>query len=145
MADTSIAAKTRGKRGMDGAESVELCGCSFIHKASVESARRSLPPSGNLEGLAELMKVFGDAGRLRILFALATEELCVCDLAALLGCSQSSVSHQLALLRAARLVRSRREGKVIFYALDDPHVHSLLRLGLEHAAERARSAAGAGA
>lgn len=120
----------------------ETCGCSVIHYESVERARSGLPAAASLEGLAELMKVFGDPGRLRILFALAAEELCVCDLSALLRCSQSSVSHQLALLRGARLVRSRREGKVVYYALDDPHVSSLLELGLEHAAERNRPAAG---
>ncbi|HUW40957.1 MAG TPA: metalloregulator ArsR/SmtB family transcription factor [Rectinemataceae bacterium] len=120
----------------------EACGCSQIHAAGVEAALRSLPPSDLLIGIAELMKVFGDAGRLRILFALAAAELCVCDLAALIGCSQSAVSHQLALLRAARLVRSRRSGKSVFYSLDDSHVDSLLRLGLEHAAERSHSSSG---
>ena len=124
---------------------VEACGCSQVHPAGVEAALRSLPSSDLLAGIAELMKVFGDSGRLRILFALAAAELCVCDLAALTGCSQSTVSHQLALLRAARLVRSRRAGKSVFYSLDDSHVDSLLRLGLEHAAERSRTSSGGGA
>ncbi|MGO8695297.1 MAG: ArsR/SmtB family transcription factor [Rectinemataceae bacterium] len=117
----------------------EICGCSQVHIPGLEVARRNLPLPQGLASLAELMKVFGDTGRLKILFALDASELCVCDLAALTGGSQSAISHQLALLRSARLVRSRRAGKTVFYSLDDPHVASLLRLGLEHTAERSRS------
>ncbi|MFY9500158.1 MAG: metalloregulator ArsR/SmtB family transcription factor, partial [bacterium] len=82
--------------------------------------------------LAETFKVLGDPTRIKILSALATEELCVCDLAAALELSVSAVSHQLRVLKGARLVKYRREGKNIFYSLDDEHVISLFRLALEH-------------
>ena len=87
--------------------------------------------------LGELFKVFSDPTRLRILGALSHGELCVCDIGATLGASQSAVSHQLALLRSARLVAFRREGKTLYYRLADDHVGRLLALGLEHASERA--------
>lgn len=129
--DTDSRAGARAK-----APSAELCGGSRNHSESRDAAPRSIPSDDALQEIAELMKAFADTGRLRILFALASAELCVYDLAALVGGSQSAVSHQLALLRSARLVRSRRHGKTVFYTLDDSHVKSLLELGLEHAAER---------
>jgi len=114
------------------------CSCGTIHQDAVAAAAAALPAPASLGRLAGLFKVFADPSRLRILSALAAAELCVCDLGATLGMSQSAVSHQLATLRAARIVRSRREGKVVFYALDDDHVAALLALGLDHAAEGAR-------
>jgi ArsR family transcriptional regulator len=92
--------------------------------------------------LEDLFKVFADATRLRILRALAGGELCVCDIGAVLGMSQSAVSHQLAVLRAARLVAFRREGKTVYYRLADDHVGLLLEVGLGHASERAGRVAG---
>ncbi|MEI6874216.1 MAG: metalloregulator ArsR/SmtB family transcription factor [Spirochaetota bacterium] len=110
----------------------DLCLAKVVHDSEVARAReRALPPS-TVDSLAALFKVLADPTRIRILSALAATELCVCDLEAVLGMSQSATSHQLALLRSARLVRSRREGKVIFYRLDDDHVRMLLDLGLEH-------------
>ena len=85
--------------------------------------------------MAELFKVFGDSTRIRILYALFESELCVCDIARLLGLTQSAVSHQLRILKDAKLVRFRREGKSIFYSLDDDHVRSILALGMEHLEE----------
>ncbi|MDV2495141.1 MAG: metalloregulator ArsR/SmtB family transcription factor [bacterium] len=85
-------------------------------------------------GLAEIFRVLGDPTRVRILHALAASELCVCDLAAILGMSQSAVSHQLRLLRSLRLVRHRREGRMVYYALDDDHIEKLLAQGLDHVA-----------
>jgi len=100
------------------------------------SARAAELPVGTLLGLADLFKVLGDPTRLRIVNALAAAgELCVCDLSAALSLSQSAVSHQLAVLRRSRLARPRRDGKTVFYALDDEHVRALLALGLEHARE----------
>ena len=85
-----------------------------------------------LYDVAELFKVFGDSTRIRILSALLDHELCVCDLAELLGMGQSAISHQLRILRTAGLVRPRRDGKTMYYALDDEHVHSIFAAGLQH-------------
>lgn len=93
-------------------------------------------PSESVGALAETFKVLGDPTRLRISSALAQEELCVCDLATLLGVSQSVVSHSLRALRQMRLVRYRREGKIAYYALDDAHIESLLAEGFRHIEER---------
>lgn len=114
----------------------DSCACSVLHEEALALAREGQLPKDSLRELGELFKVFGDPTRLGILFALAKTELCVCDLGALLGMSQSAVSHQLAGLRAARLVRSRREGKVVYYALDDAHVGAILQVGLDHVGER---------
>ena len=96
---------------------------------------------GDVDGLTEIFRVLGDPTRVRILDALATAELCVGDLAHRLGVSESAVSHQLRLLRSTRIVRSRREGRMIFYALDDRHVLALIRQGLRHVQEGGRQAA----
>jgi DNA-binding transcriptional ArsR family regulator len=106
----------------------------------VEAARAAAVDSGLLMRLEELFKVFSDATRLRILGALAYGELRVCDVGAVLGMSQSAVSHQLAVLRAARLVAYRREGKTVYYGLADDHVGMLLKVGIDHASERAEGA-----
>jgi ArsR family transcriptional regulator len=92
-----------------------------------------------VDALAETFKVLGDSTRVRILDALARAELCVCDLARLLGLSDSAVSHQLRVLRGMRLVRPRRDGKMIFYTLDDQHIVRLFEQGLEHVEERTRA------
>ena len=112
------------------------CGPCGVHADRVEAARASAVDRLLLGDLGELFKLFSDPTRLRILGALAYDELCVCDIGAVLGASQSAVSHQLALLRAARLVSFRREGKTVFYRLADDHVGSLLKVGLEHVSER---------
>ena len=114
---------------------IPACSALVIHEDAVARARESLLDIVSAERIAQLFKVFADESRLRLLSALAGEELCVCDLTAVLGMSQSAVSHQLSQLRAARLVRSRREGKVVYYRLVDDHVSRLLALGGEHAAE----------
>jgi ArsR family transcriptional regulator, lead/cadmium/zinc/bismuth-responsive transcriptional repressor len=97
--------------------------------------------SQDIEGLTEIFRVLGDPTRVRILDALADSELCVGNIADRLGVSESAVSHQLRLLRSARIVRSRREGRMIFYALDDRHVLALFRQGLRHVQEGGRHAA----
>ena len=91
-----------------------------------------MPDVDRLYDLSEVFRVFGDSTRIRILYALLEGELCVCDIADLLTMTQSAVSHQLRILRDAKLVRFRREGKSIFYALDDDHVRLILRVGMEH-------------
>ncbi len=85
--------------------------------------------------LAELFKIFGDSNRIRILYALSGTEMCVSDIAQMLSLSVSAVSHQLRILKASKLVRCRREGKIIFYMLDDEHVKDIISLGLEHVIE----------
>ena len=105
------------------------------HKAT---ASRSTPlTNGTAESLAETFKAFGDVTRVRILDAISRRELCVCDIASLIGSSESAVSHQLRLLRGMRLVRTRRAGRQVFYTLDDQHIVQLFAQGLEHVQERA--------
>lgn len=101
----------------------------------MEKLEENQPPDEILYELAELFKVFGDSTRIRILYALFEDELCVGDIAELLNMSQSSVSHQLRILKDAKLVKFRREGKSIFYALDDEHVYHIIEMGMEHVEE----------
>ena len=112
--------------------------CSYVHldPNRVASLTARLLSPGSVDALAETFKVLGDGTRVRILDALSRAELCVCDLARLLGLSDSAVSHQLRLLRGMRLVRPRRDGKMIFYTLDDQHIVGLFEQGLEHVEER---------
>lgn len=105
------------------------------HDELIAKILESQPNDEYLYDLAELFKVFGDSTRIKILYALFDAELCVNDIAQLLNLSQSSVSHQLRILKDAKLVRFRREGKIIFYALDDEHVRTMLSMGMEHVEE----------
>lgn len=113
----------------------ESCEFLHLHPDKVARLRVGLLREGELQRLGDFFKVLGDPSRLRLLGALQEEELCVCDLAAVLSMSQSAVSHQLRVLKQARLVKSRREGKTVFYSLDDLHVQSILQGGLEHIRE----------
>ena len=105
------------------------------HEDGVRRVLEQQPAEEYLYDLAELFKVFGDSTRIRILYALFESELCVNDIAQLLNLGQSAVSHQLKILKDAKLVRFRREGKIIFYALDDDHVRNMLSMGMEHVEE----------
>jgi ArsR family transcriptional regulator len=107
-----------------------------IHAAAVRKARASQPPPATAAHLADLFGALGDQTRVRLVAALAEDEMCVYDLAAVLGLSQSAVSHQLTMLRHLGLVRHRRAGRIVYYALDDDHVLTLYRQGLDHAAHR---------
>ena len=111
--------------------------CDTFHTDPVRVAviRAGLPTGATLEALAETFKALGDPTRLRMLTALAEAELCVCDLATLVGISESAASHQLRLLRTLRLVRSRRDGRMVHYRLDDDHIVGLLAQGLDHVSE----------
>src|SRR4029450_9612392 len=113
--------------------------CDVFHAdaARVAEVRAAQPDASTVERLAELFKALGDPTRVRLLSALAAAELCVCDLATLLTLSESAVSHQLRLLRSLRLVRARRDGRMVFYHLDDDHIVRLLAQGREHAEEGA--------
>lgn len=104
--------------------------------ANLDRLRTRLLAGSSVGALAETFKILGDATRVRILDALSCSELCVCDIARLLGLSDSAVSHQLRLLRGMRLVRPRRAGRQVFYALDDEHIVRLFREGLRHVEER---------
>ncbi|HHX92214.1 MAG TPA: helix-turn-helix transcriptional regulator [Clostridiales bacterium] len=116
-------------------EAVERCGDTVIHEETVNRVRELMPPDETLYDLAELFKVFGDSTRVRILWALDESEMCVCDIAALLGMTQSAVSHQLRHLKQAKLVTNRREGKTVFYSLADEHVRQVFDQALEHILE----------
>lgn len=113
----------------------ECCESIQVHEEAVHKALDGMPDEDCLMDLAELFKVFGDSTRIRILYALADNELCVCDIADLLSMNQSAISHQLRILKNAGLVKSRRDGKSIFYSLSDDHVHTILNQGLEHVRE----------
>jgi DNA-binding transcriptional ArsR family regulator len=116
---------------------IEQDGCRIrvVHLERVGLARQDAIPEFELDRLALTYKVLGDPTRLRIVMALAGDEMCVCDLAAFLGLSESAVSHQLRRLKDLALVRNRREGPVLYYSLDDEHVADLLKVGLEHVRE----------
>jgi len=113
--------------------------CEAEHSCGMEQARQHMPAAADLLELAGFFKVFADGTRMRILYALCEQELCVCHLAELLGMSVSAVSHQLRILRDADLVRTRREGKTVFYSLADDHVHSIILCGMEHIHEEVRA------
>ena len=108
------------------------CSENVIHEGAVAEVREKMHSGEALDTVAGFFKVLGDGTRMRMISALAGRELCVCDLAAVLGMTKSAVSHQLGTLRAARLVKCRREGKSVFYSIDDDHVYKMLEGGLEH-------------
>lgn len=111
----------------------DMCDC--VHPSAVMEARRALGDAPAAASMAELFAILGDPTRVRVLTALASGELCVSDLAVATGVNRTTVSHQLRVLRSHRLVRRRREGKVVYYALDDDHVTSLLAMAAAHAHE----------
>ena len=111
------------------------CESEVIHEEAVAEVRGKLSGAGEYARLAELLKLFGDPTRAKLLHALELHELCVCDLAALLGVTKSAVSHQLKALRLANLVKPRREGQVVYYSLADGHVRAILEMGFEHIRE----------
>lgn len=111
------------------------CEATEIHEELLCRVKETMPEETELYDLAELFKVFGDSTRIRILFVLFEAEVCVCDLAQALGMTQSAISHQLKILKQSRLVKSRREGKSIFYSLADDHVRTIIAMGQEHIEE----------
>ena len=115
---------------------VERCDCVLIHETMVNQVMTKMPMDSTLYDLAELYKVFGDSTRIRILWALVESEMCVCDIAYVLNMTQSATSHQLKVLKQAIIVKSRREGKIVYYSIDDEHVKRILKQGLIHNNER---------
>ena len=116
-------------------EHAECCEEFKLHPDILSMAREAMPAEEDLYDLAELFKVFGDTTRIRILYVLIESDMCVCDIAELLNLTQSAISHQLRVLKQARLVRSRREGKTMFYFLADDHVRAIIGQGMEHIEE----------
>ena len=112
----------------------QIC-CGDVHQDIVEKVAKVMPDEAVLYDAAELLKVFGDPTRIRIIFVLGQSELCVCDIANLLGMTQSAISHQLRVLKQARLVKARRSGKTIFYSLCDDHVQKIFYYAMEHVME----------
>ncbi|MBW2506933.1 MAG: helix-turn-helix transcriptional regulator [Deltaproteobacteria bacterium] len=113
----------------------DKCECRVIHDEKVNEARQKSLEDWAIEDLCQTFKALGDVSRLKILWALEHQEMCVCDLAALLCISESAVSHQLRLLRTLRLVRNRRAGTILYYRLADNHVSELISIALEHIQE----------
>jgi len=109
-----------------------ICDCNMIHQEVVESTKRKMPEEKTFHSLASFFKIVGDNTRIKILYALDQNEMCVCDIANLLGMTKSSISHQLALLRKSKIVKCRKELKQVYYTLDDEHISQVFELGLEH-------------
>ncbi len=113
----------------------DCCDDDVVHSGAVERVKAAMPDEDTLYDAAELFKVFGDSTRTRILSALFIEELCVCDIAEILGMTKSAVSHQLRTLRQTKIVKARRSGKEIFYSLDDDHISRIYKTAMEHLRE----------
>ena len=114
---------------------VKLCEEVFVHGDKTARALQKLPEDDLLIDLAELFKIFGDSTRVKILYLLLEEEMCVCDIAASLNMTVSAISHQLRILKGAKLIKFRKEGKSVFYSLADEHVNLILKQGMEHITE----------
>ena len=116
-------------------EKIESSTYSWVQADTAKKVLQNMPQDETLYDLAELFKVFGDSGRIKILYALFEAELCVGDIAQLLGLTQTAVSHQLRILKANKLVKARKDGKNVFYSLSDNHVYSIINQGMEHVNE----------
>ena len=111
-----------------------VCECTVIHQEVIDKIK--LPKEELLYDLGDFFKILGDSTRIKILSALFQSEMCVCDIAALLGMTQSAISHQLRVLKQGRLVKHRKEGKVVYYSLDDDHIKHIVDQGLTHISEK---------
>ena len=116
-------------------DQVEQCDFIHVHEKIVEKVNKAMPKEEQLQDLADFFKIFGDSTRIRILYVLSQSEMCVCDIASLLGMGQSAISHQLRVLKKMRLVKYRRDGKTVFYSLADSHIETILAQGMEHIEE----------
>lgn len=120
-----------------------VCDCSIIHRDAVQRALRQKPHEEQLERLSKLFKILGDQTRIKILWVLDQNEMCVCDIANVLEMTKSSISHQLAVLRTAGIVKYRRAGKEVYYMLDDEHITQLYETGLLHIIHQLKHGEGA--
>ena len=111
------------------------CDFIYVHEDVVKQVMEVMPSGEELQSLADFFRIFGDSTRIGILYALSQSELCVCDIASLLGMGQSAISHQLRILKQMRLVKFRREGKSVLYSLADSHIETILAQGMEHIGE----------
>lgn len=112
------------------------CDCDLVHADVISKVKSKMPEDDSFSDLSSFFKILGDFTRTKILWALNENEMCVCDIASLVNMSKSAVSHQLRLLRIANLVKSRRDGKTVFYSLSDEHVSAILETGYEHVSEK---------
>ena len=110
----------------------ELFECTILHEDVVNEVKKRIPQDEMIYDLAEFFKVFADSTRMKIIFALMENELCVCDIANIVQTTQSAISHQLRLLKQSKLVKFRKEGKVVYYSLDDEHISQIVKKGREH-------------
>ncbi len=109
-----------------------VCDCNVIHQDIVDKIKNQMPDEKTFDNLAEFFKLIGDPTRLKILFALDKEEVCVCDIANTLSMSKSSISHQLAVLRKSEIIKCRKQGKEVYYTLDDNHINEVFEIALNH-------------
>ena len=116
-------------------ERIEKCKTTVVHQELVDAVNKSMPRDEVLYDLAEIFKVFGDSTRIKILYSLFKNQMCVCDIAQIVSVSQSAISHQLRLLKQAKLVKYRKVGKIVYYALDDNHIKKIFNAGLTHVEE----------
>ncbi|MEA4815275.1 MAG: metalloregulator ArsR/SmtB family transcription factor [Lachnospiraceae bacterium] len=114
------------------AEKIDICDCDIVHVETVEKVKKAMPEESEVNELSMFFKILGDPTRIRIMWALDQAELCVCDVCATLGMTKSAVSHQLAILRRAKLVKFRRDGKNVYYSLDDQHVNDIIEIAAIH-------------
>lgn len=119
----------------NGLPEVEHCELVHVHEDIIKRVDRTMPDDETLYDLADLFRIFADSTRIKILYVLFESEMCVCDIAQLLGMTQSAISHQLRSLKQSKLVKYRREGKTVFYSLADDHVVTILAQGMEHIEE----------
>jgi ArsR family transcriptional regulator len=113
----------------------DFCECTVIHEDVIDEVQKRMPDEETMLDLADLFKMFADSTRVKIICALLEAEMCVCDISTLLGMTKSSISHQLRLLRQTKLVKNRRDGKIVYYSLDDEHIKDILDAGLAHVRE----------
>ena len=113
----------------------DICEINIIHQDKVDNLKNIMPDDELIYDLAEFFKVFADSTRMKIIYALMNEELCVCDIAAIVGTTQSAISHQLRILKQSKLVKYRKDGKIVYYSLDDEHIAEIVKKGREHIEE----------
>lgn len=113
----------------------EKCEVTLIHEDNVEKAINELPDDELIADMSDMFKIFGDQTRVKILMALESGELCVCDIAAVMNMSQSAISHQLRVLKQSNIVKTRREGKVVYYSISDDHVKEIFDMAMVHVQE----------
>jgi DNA-binding transcriptional ArsR family regulator len=113
----------------------DACDCNVIHEDVLAKVREQMPDEETMLDVSDLFKMFADSTRIKIICALLNAEMCVCDISALLGMTKSAISHQLRSLRQTKLVKNRRDGKIVYYSLDDEHIKDILDKGLSHVRE----------